>query len=479
MATEFALIRTQAPLAGGLQNITSPLITDFSAAIGFIFGHSGDGGTPTAHGRMCVGICTKNVSATAGVAEASCTASRARNAVTTTLNRTGASAGTNPRFLIVVSPSANAPIAACRVIDRATSGLANGIRLDWTTTPDTAYEMVILLIGGLSGVSIKPIAATTTPGFQTDFAVLLSTRGSFGGTDGSYGNDAEPNLGFLIRSGLKQVCVVSNWLTGVTTTDADGVAENDRCHGQIVAGVSTFATATAIGATTVTFTTNSIAAEGLFCKFADTAQVGVALETIPGATGTQAYTGLGFAPSVVLGLATAVNATNTTTDGASAATQSFFASTTSSEFSGGARIKEGVAINGGTPSATDSLFETKALMLLNDSGAVATRATRAANTASGWQLTYSLAAAGRMAVLGFAPGNLSSATSDTEQLSDQFRSILHRKLVLGDTESLSDGLVGPALADGLSALGPAGAVLQQSPERGTVLEEGGLAGETV
>jgi len=479
VATEFALIRTQAPLAGGTQDVTSSSITDFSAAIGFIFGHNGDGGSATAHGRIGVGVCTKNVSATPGVAEAASTCSRARSAVTTNQNRCGASAGTNPRFLQVVSPSVLAPVAACRVIDRATSGLANGIRLDWTTTPDAAYEMVILLIGGLSGVSIKTITATTTPGFQTDFAVLLTTASNFSGTDGTYGVDAQHNLGFLIRSGLKQVCIASEWLNGGTTTDCDGVAENDRAAGQVLAGVATFDLATSITSTSVTFTGLNPAGQGLFCKFADTAQVGIALETIPGATGTQEYTGLGFAPSVVLGLATAVNATNTATDGSSAATQSFFASTPTSEFSGNARLKEGVAINGGTPSATDTLFETKALMLRDDAGTVATRATRAANTASGWQLTYSLATAGRMAVLGFAPGNLSSATSDTEQLSDQFRSILHRKLVLGDTESLSDGLVGPALADGLSALGPAGAVLQQSPERGTVLEEGGLAGETV
>lgn len=408
MATQFAIVRAQAQTAGGTQDVTSPDITDFSAAIGFIFGHLGDGGTPSTHARMCVGICTKDAVSGAVALAASTSSAGQSGKTSTTFNRTTAcgSTGSPSRFLTVRDSSSNTLVAACNVVARASSGVANGLRLDWTTTPDAAYEMVFILFGGLANQTIKAPAASTAVGFETDAGFIISTSGSFAGGDGSVANDAQPNFGmFVNKGGLPQVCVATEWNTAVSPTDADAEARTNRPCGQVAAGVSSFSTLTAIGATTASFTVNSVSAFALFLEFADAAQFGVALETIPGATGIASFTGIGFRPSKVFGIATGVNASDTTTDGAPAAAEGFFAFGTSSAeaFAGAIRLDEGVTLGSPTPTTdASSLFKTKAVLLMDDTGAVATEATRANDVTGGFQLDFTSAGGGRMALFGIA-----------------------------------------------------------------------------
>lgn len=449
MATEFAVVRAQAQTAGGTQDITSSSITDASLVLGFMFGHTSDGGTPSTHARMCVGVCDiEDEAGASGIAEAASHAMSALNGRTTTtfnLTTNAGGIGSASNFLAMRDTDAVGGanlVAAARVIPRPISGIANGFRLSWTTTPDQAYEMVFVILGGLSNQALRVVASSTSTGFESDGGILLSTSGSYAAGDGSAANDAQANLGFFIRSGLAQKCAASEWNHAQGTTDCDSEARSANAAGEVTLGgtASSYHTVTAVGATTVSFTLGTASSIGIFFNIGDTAQVGVALETIPGSTGVASFTGLGFTPSVVAGIATGVNATDTRTDGASAASQGYFAFNLSgAEYAGAIRLEEGVALGSPSPaSAASSLFKTKAVLLLDESGSVATEASSAAAVVGGFSLNFSSAAGGRMALIGFAPGALTSSTSETEQISEGVLVIVNRFVSLSDSVQISD-----------------------------------------
>lgn len=255
-----------AQTSGGQQDITSSAITDFSAAIGIIFGATADA-TNTAHARYCIGFCTEDQEGATGTAMSVCTAGNSRDAqITVAANVTRAAAsggGSSGRFLIVTSPSAplTTVVAAADAIDRGTSGLANGVRLNWTTTPDAAYEMLFILFGGLSAQDIQSLANTNTWGFRADAGFCLDTSGSFSTGNGTANNDFQFNAGMWAKpSAITQGAIATEWdrdLVAPIVTDADCRVYATQCIGTVAGGTASTGMAITAVSSTQTTATNS------------------------------------------------------------------------------------------------------------------------------------------------------------------------------------------------------------------------------
>lgn len=474
MALEMAIVSTVAQTAGGTQDITSSDITDFSCAVAFIYGATALG-TTADHARIGAGVCTKTEIGSTGVAASACFGTNSRDAQTNTAGNVTRNAGTetggsaSSRFLVV--PSASAPlttvVAACDAIPRAISGVANGVRLNWTTTPDAAYRMVFVLFGGTTAEGIRQLATTTPFGFRADVGICISTSGSFTTGGGTANNDTMLDVGFFANNSLSQGALAFEWNRNADPTDSDGRVYTAKCAGSIAAGTaSTGAAVTAIGASDTTVTDP----EG-FClamQMPTGTSFKVVTETLPGSTGVASFTGLGFTPGFVLGAATLINADDTTTDGATAASCGLFAFTPAvNEFAGGIRADEGVALNPATTD-TSSIFDAKALLLQDDAGATAVSATTATGVASGFSLNFATATAGRMVLLGIQLPTVVKVQNETVQITDAQVLLLASKLVTSETVLISDGQV---------MMEQVGVALEDSP-RGFCTQGGPIKGMT-
>lgn len=439
-----------------------------------MFGATADG-TAADHARYCIGLCTEDAQGTSGTAKAACLSSNVRDAVdniNANITRATRSTGnTSARFLLLMSPSAptTTVVAACDAIDRVTSGVANGVRLNWTTTPDAAYEMVFILFGGLTGQDIQTLATGNTWGFQAHAGFCLATTGSFSTGNSSGASDAQFNFGAFTATN-KQGAIASEWdrdLGAPIITDADTRVYTGACIGSVSAG--TASTGTVITGITATATT-ATDPEGvcLALSFSDSPTVGVATETIPGSTGVASFTGLGFTPAYALGFATGVNASDTTTDGASAASLGAFAfDLVSAAYAGSVRLDEGVTLNP-TLSDASTLFNTRALLLMDDTGAVSTSASSPAGVTNGFSLNFASAGAGRFVVFGLQLPTITKVQNETVQITDAQVLLLASKLVTSETVLISDSEV---------MMEQAGVALEDSP-RGLCVQGGPIKGMT-
>jgi len=405
VATEFDIVRTQASTGGGTQDITSTRITDFSAAIVFIYGVTSSG-SPADTARLGVGFAT-------AAGEGFSMAGQARDNQAALGGNVGLGSSTACVALNNNTANNGQRSAVATVVARATSGLANGFRITWTTTPDAAYEMVVVLFGGLANAALRSLSSSTNFGFQVDAGFVINPSG-FSGGDGTAGNDACCNLGFFTnKSAILQVSHGQEWDRNVASnpisTDADARVSSNRASISVSAGTaSSGANVTAIGATTVSVTN----AEGrcLGIEFADNPTWGCALESIPSSTGVSPFTALGFDPDLVLGMATLLDATDTTTDGATSSTAGTFAfDQRGNAFAGSFRAQEGIALTTAGGAATGNVTDTSTrfdagscISVMNHTGSVTAAATDMGRVGGGFSLNFSAAPGGRMVIFGLA-----------------------------------------------------------------------------
>lgn len=480
MALEIALVRTQASTLGGNQDITDSRITDFSAAIVLCFGDTG-AGSAADHARVSRGICNAagdelcfSVTAPDNLTTASATASQCFS--TNSTDRT-------VLIMLPTNPIGTSPVAAAHVVARATSGVANGVRINWDTTPDAAYEMLVILLGGLTNNAVWQVTeGVNAIGFQADLGVLLAFTGSLAAGAGSTANDYQANLGFFAKpaSTIQQVSVGAEW-NRAATTDADMIL-NTALVGATVSSGAVLSTISidSIGATSFSASspTGSMPSNMALIVELPTPKpsFGCAVEVLPSGTGNTAFTALGFGPGVTLGQATLLAASDSLTDGSTAAVDALFAFTATEAFAGATREQENVTVGGASPTDTSSLFDTKAMVAQTHTGTTAISATLTSIDPTGFTLNFATATAGRAIVLGIALPQAIRVLPETVEVSDSRVVLLARYAVTSETVLVTDSAL--LLEQAATSLeeSPRGLISSGGVARGDIVAGGATAG---
>jgi len=421
MVDEIAIVHTVAQTAGGNQDITHADITDFSGCI-IILNGATSLGADAPHARMMVGFSDE-------LGNQACSARRSEDANASVPETV--TWGSNDRAIVIPHPTATSSTAPTligtgTVIARSVSGIANGFRITWDDTPDAAYRMTIILFGGTANLVVAQANVPTTPtleniGFEPDLVFFHSQHGNYGGGPAAATLDYDSGLGAAVNDGSEtQASLVLDWETLTEPTVTESYLSTLEGLGELNGGVAGQGIVTAFSASGFTWDSNgsSIPAQYLALEFTDVRTAMVVVETLPGTTGNQAFTGLGFRPELVLAIATLV----TTEDAVLAASplpgsEAICAFTESEEYSHSAYSEQGLTIANPPTSNAQSHAENEALYLPDDAGVVAAEATFVSMDELGFTLNFSTATAGRMIVIGIAA--LPQAIDETEEIAEE------------------------------------------------------------
>lgn len=443
MADEFAIVHTVADTGGGTQDITSSDITDFTGAI-FINPCATTLATDTAHARIGIGFCDAS-------GNGACTARRAEDGNTAVPETV--TWGSTSRCVVYGHPTATtggAPtlIGTADPVDRTTSGVANGIRINWVDTPDAAYRMTVILFGGSTSVAVGQGSIPTSPtleniGFEPDVVFLSTQHGNYGAAT-SATLDYDIGLGFAVNDGSEtQASIIGLWDNATEPVDADAYVSTVEAGGEIVGGSENHASITAFSASGFTWDAESstIPSHYLAIEFSDARTSAVAVETLPGSTGNASFTGLGLQPEFVFGIANLMTAENSLTDGATASVETLFAFNPTSEYSSATHQEEGITITNPPTTNANTRVENTALWLYEHTGTEAVDASWVSMDASGFTLNFSTATAGRMVVFGVAQLQQPAVVDEVEELSEVVTTLRQRVTVVDEVVQIGDVLV--------------------------------------
>ena len=213
----------------------------------------------------------------------------------------------------------------------------------------------------------------------------------------------------------------------------------------------------------------------LALEFSGTTQFGCVVGAISGSTGNQDFTGFGFTPAVVVGMSTLLASADSDTSGATASASGLFVTGEEGERAyteRGENGRSGTSISFNRSSRQEDV----SLLTYDHLGAVAQRATWVGGINDGFRLNFSVATTGHLIAFGFGGGTQTSVNADTLTITDSPVINLISRLVLSDTLTITDGIGGLELADGLSALDDSGAVFQGGGYKGATLQGGAVAG---
>jgi hypothetical protein len=479
MVDQIAVVEFTTPASPGTLDITSSSITEtFSAAILLYSGSTNDL-TDNTHGVIGMGFIAIDSGA---VNDGRAFGIQAQD--NTSPSNTGTRHSTTDGCVEVPSGTA----MGTAVIQAAFSAaIAGGVRVNFTTTTSKTKGVAILFAGLAKAYCDTTASATVgvsesvggTTKFEPDLVIF---QAGDAGVLNVQSQDAAPNIGFALNKvGLPQVCSYVNADDGLTTTDSDGFVRSANAYGHFVAGGSRAGEFVTVSDFTSTgFDHASSAgtpdANYLALKFTGDFQMAVANLSVAAATGDQAFTDFGFVPTIVLGMSTLMTTLDSTTDGPTAGASGYFVTGSMGSRAYTWSQQEGVVL--GLTTAR-SRQESVAVLQYDHTGTVAQRATWVgASGATGFTLNFSVAAsAGRLTALAIQAGDLTSVVNETEQITDgAFLNLISRRIV-SETVQVSDGLGGMILADGLSALGPIGAVFQGGAAAGRVMQGGVEAAE--
>lgn len=407
---EFAIVPFSLPtgvIVGSTFDITSSAITDFKFADIFVFG-TPNTNSASDHARRSIGFCDDlgNGSCASPVA----TDATNNGGVVTTTRVAQANAGP-ARCIIIGTPGSTAnggQVAAYSPVARSTSGVANGIRLSCDVVSDAAYKGVAILFGGLANRTLVPYAdtaITSAPGYRADLAQNLCTNVTLNVPTGQATNDYQPNFGAASRLPAVQNAAIYGEWDRSSPTDADVIARNNRFGGEVNAdAVTADHEVDAFTATNLTLSSPTGINPGSFgaiLQFTDAARpVGVVLETLTATSGNVSFSLLGFKPRLVFGVVTLVDATNTITSGATASSEGIFCfDLNGTQHAASMRLHNNDTLSGLSVSDASTLYNTKALLMMDHTGAVVTSADFVSMDANGFTLNGTFAA-GRMVVVG-------------------------------------------------------------------------------
>jgi hypothetical protein len=496
MPDELAIVHTVADTGGGTQDITDSAITDFTGAIIIVNGATALS-TDTAHARQTIAFCDSSGTMIS-------TARRSEDGAPSLPETVTWGSQSLLQIAHPTATSATAPnvIGTAEAIARSVSGVANGIRLNWTNTPDAAYRMTVLLFGGSTNVAVGQASVPTTAalvslGFEPDFVAFGMQHGNYGATSGAT-LDYDSCLGFAVNDGSEtQASIVLGWETATEPTVTEGYVSTVECGAELNSGVENHATVTGFSASGFTWDAESsvIPAQYFALEFSEARSASVAIETLPGSTGNQAFTGLGLQPEVVLGMATLIATNDSINSSALSGSESVFLFDGTDDYSHATHSEEGLTITNPPTSNAQSRTENTALWLPDDSGTVAVNASHVSMDATGFTLNFTTATAGRMLVFAverlvidrFAAETVevsedivivrSRSQDETVQISEQVLPILGRMTEQAETVEISEGVV-TQLYSRVSTFRH-GSTLQAGGSRGSSLQSGAQHGFTI
>jgi hypothetical protein len=439
VADKFGIVRTVTPTTAGTQDYTFSGLGTFSAAIFIVSGAIADD-TTRAHGKSSIGF-VDSAGNQAGLAN------RSENArVTNVHNNLGAINGTSVTGTTIITFNNTANTIESVAVWSA--NITDGVRLNWTTPPAVAYEMTVILFGGLLNATAQKNNAATAGGNNISLGynadvLIFGCPGEWTSSNspGSSNNGAWPGIGFCINNGsATQKSIYTNWinLPADTISDSDAIADSTHAGGAVAqgGGSSTSTTISFPDATSFTATASGGSPDFTFLalKFSDARKLGVALEALPASTGPASFTGAGTKPVLVIGGGNLLTSSDSLTDGATAATFSFFCFNSSTANSAGMAQQEGVDIGNPTPTTVaNSRSSAAPVMLLDHNGALAAQASFTSFDTLGFTLNFSTATTGRGVFLAIG-GPL--VTSETVTVSDA--AILRSRLIVNETVTISE-----------------------------------------
>ena len=302
MGITVATTRVAVPTSTGTQDITTTDLAGLTPKAAMILlSYASSDGTATNNAGLSVGF-------TDGT-KSYCLFINSEHGVTTTDTHSGVE---NVPILIATAGSAS-------VIGQASfsSWLTNGIRLNWTTAPSTAYLMHVTLFAGsdlsadvdtavMAGQDVE--VDVTAPGFEPDLVLALTSL-SIAGDSGS-GSHTRYSFGAAHWDGVSVVTQRSlsqNSRNGLTTSEVSGAMSETYMLRPIGVGGS-FAHAvdiTSFDANGFSLYARNSSGSGddvyfLALSFGGFSDVKVGTHTTPTSTGEASETGIGFVPQAVI-----------------------------------------------------------------------------------------------------------------------------------------------------------------------------------
>lgn len=385
-------------------DVTSPLITEtFEAAILF-YSHHSTADSTTAHGVIGMGLIS--VEGDSGGANEYCRTTVLRDGLTTTTQ----GFHTNSTAACIIS-AADAVTTDCQATFSAV--IAGGMRLNFSTHTNQ-IRVTAIMFAGLGRSSLGTIVSVTSgsthedvgnPGvslFEPDLVVFAGADGSIAiGSD-----DFTPNLGFAIRDPLTQIVSYINIARSSDPTYADGFIRTDSCAGAFQTQATNPPVNSVERVVISSFdstgfnhqaTGNQHAAIYLAIKWSDLTRVRLSLANMATAAsvGNQTFNSFGFTPDVVIGMATLMTSLDTQTgDGVAQCGASYFATGRTGSHAYTVSHDHDVVIVG-NPTDANSRNGQHAILILNDSAAVAQQADWVGGSSSGgFTLNFTTAAVG-------------------------------------------------------------------------------------
>lgn len=379
--SNFALVQLAANTGTGTQDFT---VSGFGTPVGAIFfgSYATANGSSVSHGGIFIGATDGTRDRAIGFGS--------ENGVATT--DTGGQAS---QTACVQIPSPTTQSTAVGVASFS-SWITDGVRINWTTAPGTAYLVNCLLIGGsgVSGVYVNNAA----PHASVDSATTINTVGFtsdiifvFGGLDAATGNltHTSPVLGIYVRDGSDtQASYSYHDLSASGTSTVLQVLDTTSVARRVVAGAggaecqiqnvgaSGFDLYRRISATgTMEVMYVCIDLNGISAK--------LITQSTPTSTGNQAITGVGFTPELMLAISGSALANNTVYSDGNAESFAIGMATPTAAYAAGMSSDDGVS-----PSATQSRTNDRPVSVIKDA-AVLYSATLSSFDSDGATLNYS------------------------------------------------------------------------------------------
>lgn len=493
MPDQVALVEFTTPGSGVADGVTIDItdssITETVKAAIFVYGSSTTDDADIAHARIGYGLLS-----TEGAGLSTAQSIMAREGLAAPDTRTAG--GATAMFLARNSAFLNQNDLRMNY----DSTITNGVRLVtgavFSDTDRIAAASAALLFAGSDMRSdIKHVTADTTlrsqstgsgTTFEPDLLVIAAVDGlGLGGTPGQT-DDATMHLGFAVNGG-NQVCAFTDWLDATEPTDCDG--EVRSANG--AAGFDTGARGTRVLVTfgfsatgftyqaNVTDSTNSgFRLSVLAIKFGSDTQAECAQGAISASTGTQSFTGLGFQAQYVVALSTLFTSVDSTVDGTEAAAVGisvFRAAAAGTARAYTAYVPEGDTFGAGASTGKARQGDYAVLTYL-EGGTIGQRAVFDAVNATGFDLDFQVATAGRLIYLGIGSGTATLVANETESISETVSIFANRADTLAnETMSITESCVLVEL-EMIFSQDAQGSVFHAGAERGASFQGGAIAG---
>lgn len=278
--------------------------------------------------------------------------------------------------------------------------LSNGIQINWSNAPASAYLLTVILLGGsdlsveannIAGLAQDAADDVTEPGFEPDVLITVGNLGSFGDNSsswiGCYGLVHNDRASGITQRSMS-VWDVNNQGDGLPVARATNTYGWMICNtsGAVLAALD-FDTFDSSGFTATARIGNTGDVPYLALRFGSGPLVEswVGTHSTPTSGGDDGETGPGFTPQFVFMLGSHMEAIDTAyADNALAGTIGMMAFDAGAEFANSNSFEQGA-----TTTDTQSISDDTAVELPDDDGGAGLTASFVSFDANGWTLNYS------------------------------------------------------------------------------------------